>query len=70
MQLCNVAIDGSQQGSIELRLACAHVELLEAPREFLACHLARPLLHMVRDVVLKSVWNLRKFEVDTCEPPA
>ena len=64
MQLCYVALDSSQQRPVELRLSCAHVELLEAPGQFQSCHLARLLLHMVGDVVLECVRNLRHSELD------
>ena len=64
MQLCDVALDGSQKGPIELRLSCAHVELLETPGQFQTCHLARLLLHMVGDVILECVRDLRRSELD------
>lgn len=64
MQLCYVALNGSQKGPIELRLSCAHVELLETPGQLQACHLACLLLYMVGDVVLECVRNLRHSELD------
>ena len=55
MQLCNVALDSSQQGPIELRLSSTHVQLFKAASQLLSRHLARPLLHVVRNIVLECV---------------